>query len=248
MILKKIKQVINEFRERSDNLKASGEIIQNQNAELLWANIYHDTIRDRKWLQDISLSPGRWAVNYSFLYFLTRILIDCKPNKIIEFGLGESSKIISSFLQNELNNSTHLIVEQSIDWIDSFSSRFQLSKNSNILYLELEKQIINGFSVNTYKNINEKINDTFDLYVVDGPLGSDRYSRYDIISLAERLDPKNEFIIIMDDYNRQGEQDTTADLIALLNKKGILTFNGRYAGNKAQKIIVTQKYKYVITM
>lgn len=248
MIRKKIKQVINEFRERSDNLKASGEIIQNQNAELLWANIYHDTIRDRKWLQDLSLSPGRWAVNYSFLYFLTRILTDCKPNKIIEFGLGESSKIISSFLQNELHNSTHLIVEQSLDWIDSFSSRFQLSKNSNILYLELEKQIINGFSVNTYKSIKEKINDTFDLYVVDGPLGSDRYSRYDIISLAERLDQKNEFIIIMDDYNRQGEQDTATDLIELLDKKGIKTFNGSYSGDKAQKIIVTQKYKYVITM
>ncbi len=248
MILKKIKQVINEFRERSDNLKAAEEITQNQNAELLWANIYHDTIRDRKWLQDISLSPGRWAVNYSFLYFLTRILTDCKPNKIIEFGLGESSKIIASFLQNELQNSSHLIVEQSIDWIDSFSSRFQLSKNSNILYLEMEKQIINGFSVNAYKGIKEKINDTFDLYVIDGPLGSDRYSRYDIISLAEKLDKKNEFIIIIDDFNRRGEQDTAADLIALLNKKGIQTFNGRYSGDKAQIIIVTQKYKYVITM
>jgi len=248
MFYRKFKNLINEFRVKINKIQVDQDTIINQNNELEWANIYHDTIRSRKWLQDISLSPGRWAVNYSFLYFLTRILIDCKPNKIIEFGLGESSKIISSFLQNELNNSTHLIVEQSIDWIDSFSSRFQLSKNSNILYLELEKQIINGFSVNTYKNINEKINDTFDLYVVDGPLGSDRYSRYDIISLAERLDPKNEFIIIMDDYNRQGEQDTTADLIALLNKKGILTFNGRYAGNKAQKIIVTQKYKYVITM
>src|SRR5688500_5133211 len=133
MILKKIKQLITEFRGRAENLKlqneslklqnenlkvqnddikAQNEDIKARNAELEWAHIFHDTIKDKKWLRNLGISPGRWAGNYSFLYVLVKILSEYKPKKIIEFGLGESSKIVSSFLNNELQNSTHLIVEQ----------------------------------------------------------------------------------------------------------------------------------------
>ncbi|HQN16565.1 MAG TPA: hypothetical protein PLC90_09425 [Bacteroidales bacterium] len=246
--IRKAKNLIAEFRDRLNDLKATENIIRNLNAELEWADIYHDTIRGKKWLRELSISPGRWAANYSFIYIITRILSDCQPKKIIELGLGESSKIVSKFVENELPDTTHLIVEQSLEWIEVFKSKFKLSSNSTILHLELETNIIKGFPVNTYKDIGNKIDEAFDLYIIDGPFGSSRYSRYDIISLTDKLNNNNEFIIVIDDYNRQGEQDTAQDLTDHLTKKGIEIFSGRFAGDKAQKVIVTKKYQFVLTI
>ncbi|HPI30852.1 MAG TPA: hypothetical protein PLS26_10025 [Bacteroidales bacterium] len=246
--IKKAKNLITEFRGRFNDLRATEEIIRNQNAELEWANIYHETIRGKKWLQELSISPGRWAANYSFIYVLTRILSDCQPKKIIELGLGESTKIVSTIIENELPDSTHLIIEQSQDWIMAFKSKFKLSSKSTILHLELETKIIKGFPVNSYKDINKKIDDTFDLYIIDGPFGSARYSRYDIISLIEKLKNNSEFIIIIDDYNRPGEQEMVLDLTEAINKKGFEIYSGRFAGAKAQRVIVTKKYQFVLTI
>jgi len=239
--MKRIKSVINEFR--------SYERLQlEQLAELEWANIYKDTIRGRKWIEELGLSPGRWAGNYSFFYVLTRILSDIKPQNIIEFGLGESSKLISAFVENELKTSNHLIVEQSSEWIEKFKFRFSLSANTSIIHLPMVEKTIKKYTTNGYSEIEKKINESFDLYVIDGPYGSERFSRYDICLLAEKFHPDDEFIIILDDFNRQGEKDTATDLIDKLNKKDIKTYTGIYSGNKSQIIIVTEKHKDAISL
>jgi hypothetical protein len=248
MISKRIKRVINEFRARDDRRKAENEKMEAHIAELEWAHIYHDTIKDKAWLKNLSVSPGRWAVNYSFLYILVRILSEYKPEKIVEFGLGESSKIVSSYLENELHDSSQLIVEQDQNWIKSFKSRFKLSKNSVIMHLLLEEKIIKGFPVKSYKDLNEKINRTFDLYIIDGPFGSENFSRYDICILTERINVNDEFIIIIDDYDREGEKETVIDLIDQLTTKGIKLYTGVYTGSKFQIIITTEKYRFATSV
>lgn len=252
MILKKIKVILNDFRSKLENLRQQNlhlanqnEQIRLQNSELEWANIYHDTIRDKAWLRNIAISPGRWAVNYSFLYILVRILSDHKPHKIIEFGLGESSKIVSAFLETELPDSSHLIIEQDKNWIESFRSRFNLSKNSSIIHLPLEEKIVKGFAVASYNAIEERIDGVFDLYIIDGPFGSDNYSRYDICKLVEKIKMNDEFIIIIDDYDRPGEKETVIDLKKYLEAKRIKFYEGVYSGNKSQIIIATEKYRFI---
>jgi len=218
--------------------------ILEQSNELEWANIYHDTIRGRKWLEILPLSPGRWAANYSFLYILLRILTDYKPKSIVEFGLGETSKLISAFIENEIPESTHLIIEQSQEWLNEFNSRNSLCRNSTVQLLELDTKEIKSYPVKTYKNLQIQITKPFDLYVIDGPHGSEHYSRYDIYNLAENLQISDEFIIILDDYNRPGEQETAEEIIKLLKGKGLTIFSGVYSGNKSQMVIATSKYKY----
>lgn len=225
-----------------------GEKIYKECKELEWANIFHDSIKGLKWLENLPIYPGRWAVNYSFLYILSRILVEYRPEKIIEFGLGESSKIISSFIENKMGSAKHIILEQNRAWIDSFTTRFTLSKKSTILHMAVEEEIIHKEKVNGYKGLTDAIAEVFDLYVIDGPLGSPRYSRYDICLLAEFLSPSDEFIIIMDDYNRIGEQDTAKALIEILNNKGIKTYSGIYEGNKSQIVLATMKYRYVVSI
>jgi hypothetical protein len=236
-MIKKIKNLIQESKDNQN------KILQ-QVHELEWAQVYHDSIRGKKWLEDLPLNIGRWAGNYSFFYVLNRILNDYKPKSILELGLGESTKFISTYLNHYLVDSKHLVIEQDENWKNIFTERFSLSPYTEIVICPLDKVIVKGFETNSYQNLGLMITKKFDLYLVDGPFGSSRYSRYDIMSIADSFNPQDQFIIIMDDYNRKGEKDTVADLLILLKRKGINIFYNSYSGNKSVFVIVTEKYKF----
>ena len=85
-------------------------------------------------LENLPLNIGRWAGNYSFFYALHRILKDGQPTSILELGLGESSKFISTYLDNHLLSSFHTIIEQDISWMNNFKNTFHLSPRSQIHY------------------------------------------------------------------------------------------------------------------
>jgi hypothetical protein len=240
-MLKKLKHRILAFENRQHQIIA-------QNKELEWAHIFHDAIRGKPYLENLAIYPGRWAGGYALLYVLIRILSDYKPKSIIEFGLGESSKIISTLIQHELPDTHHLILEQSQEWIDSFNSRYTLSDKSTILHLPVETKEVKGFKVNSYIDIEKKVNKTFDLYLIDGPIGSDRYSRYDICRLANLLKKEDEFIIFIDDTNRYGEQDTLMELSSILQSKEIKFYRADYCGTKNQTIVASEKYKYTLSL
>lgn len=240
-MLKKIKNLIQE------NIKFH-KTHQDALNELYWANVYHDSIRGKAALENLGLNIGRWAGNYTFFYVLNRILNDYQPKKIIEFGLGESSKFISTYLNNYITESSHTVIEQDEHWKTAFLNRFQVSDKTTIKILPLVTQKVHGLETNSYAEIGEKVNEKFDLYIVDGPFGSDHYSRYDIVTLAEKLENGDEFIIIMDDYNRKGEKQTTEALIQMFEKKGITIHKGQYTGLKSVLVLATEKYKYIKTL
>src|SRR5690554_7298280 len=72
-----------------EGLDKNNKILQ----ELNWSNVFNNTISDSEWFKNKSISPGRSAVGYPLLYVLYRILNDVKPLNILEFGLGQSTKI-----------------------------------------------------------------------------------------------------------------------------------------------------------
>lgn len=237
-MIDRIKRVVQENKERQNKLIA-------QNDEILWASIFHDSIRGKQWLENLPLNIGRWAGNYSFFYVLNRILNDYKPQSILEFGLGESSKFVSAYLDNYLLNTEHLILEQDEQWKTIFKNNFQLSARSSIEVMPLIKKSHKGFEYNGYEHIDDKITYKFDLYIIDGPFGSDNFSRFDIYTLIERLNDNDEFIIIIDDYNRQGERQTTEELFQLFKQRNIQIHTAVYNGIKNVRIIGTKKYKYI---
>jgi hypothetical protein len=229
------------------NIQLNQIEIKKLNAELIWAQIYHDSIRGNDAIESLNLNIGRWAGNYSFFYVLNRILNDYQPKSILELGLGESTKFISTFIKYKIPSCKHIIVEQNEDWTKEFNNRFILTNQSTILHCELENKIINNFDVSSYKKFSEKICDQFDLYVVDGPFGSDRYSRYDIIQLVEKFN-NNDFIILFDDTHRFGELETSKQIISILNNKNIKNYSATYSGTKSVTVIASEKYKYSVSL
>ena len=240
------------YRRLREDLKAnpaSHHRTHLQNMELEWAHVFHDSIRGKPWLESLPLNVGRWAGNYSFFYLLCRLLNDYQPKSIIEFGLGESSKVIAAFIENQLQDCRHTIIEENPDWRDSFLSRFPLSDRSEIKIMTAEqKQLAGGSIYNGYSGIDTAVTQTFDLYLVDGPTGSENCSRYDIVTIAERLTQGDEFVILIDDYDRAGEQETAEALLEQFKQQGIDVHTGIYMGNASQIVIATNRYRFATTM
>ena len=218
-----------------------------QTYEIEWACIYRDSVKGDEVIEKLNLNIGRWAGNYSFFYVLYRVLSDFKPSKILELGLGESSKFISTYIKSYIPSCEHTIVEHSSEWIQSFKNRFNLSENTKIVHLPIINYVVKGFNVNKYTDFEKFITEEYCLYVIDGPFGSDRFSRYDIITLVEKF-MENEFIIIIDDTNRIGENDTVLDIVSILNTKKINFYKSEYVGNKTVSIIASEKFKYTASL
>lgn len=247
-MIKKIKRLISEYRENNKQILIKLAELEKQSKELEWAHIYHESIRGREWLENLPLNIGRWAGNYSFFYILNRVLNDYKPKRIIEFGLGESSKFVSSYLIHHLEESSHLIIEQDTQWRALFESKFVLSSKTSIEVLPLVKKKYKEYEYNGYENLESTITSKFDLYIIDGPFGSDHYSRFDIYGLVDKLKREDEFVIMIDDYDRQGEKETVRELLQLFKNKEIKVFTETYSGIKSIIVIVTEKYKYITSL
>lgn len=240
-MFKRIKSLLLEFQSRLKNIEL-------QTREIEWANIYHDSIRGKKPIEELALYVGRWGGNYSFFYILNRVLADKKPTTILEFGLGESSKFISAYLENYLLDSYHTIIEQDENWITSFMGRNKLSGRSDIKHCPVKQISIKGFQSWFYEGLDEQVAGKFDLVIVDGPIGSARYSRYNIMSVIMKITPADDFVIIIDDANRQGEKDTLEDVFSLLGVKKIPYFKAYYSGNKTNCIIVSENNKFLASL
>ena len=112
-----------------------------QNAELIWARVWEDTKNGIDWLRDLpSISPGRWAVGYAYIYILTRVLNDFEPHRILDIGLGISSSIISTYMKHQsFNDSCHTIVEHDPEWISFYINKNKLSEASKIETVKLTR-------------------------------------------------------------------------------------------------------------
>tara|TARA_R110002049_G_scaffold25354_8_gene89193 strand:+ start:7732 stop:8454 length:723 start_codon:yes stop_codon:yes gene_type:complete len=237
-MISKIKKVIldNKIKQRN---------ILYQVRENHWADVYHDSIKGISFLQTLPLNIGRWAGGYPFFYVLNRVLKDFRPKSILEMGLGESTKFVSLYLDNYLTNTNHNVLEQDEKWVAFFNENFQLSEKSKIVLSPLTTKTIDNFKVNSYKDLSVVENEVYNLYLIDGPFGSDNISRYEIVELSKKFKIGDEFIIIMDDYNRIGEQKTINKLLDVLNSKGITFYSNVYSGLKSVFILGTEKYKHV---
>jgi hypothetical protein len=220
------------------------DIIIRNTTEILKANLFSSIIKDCEWLQFRSFSYGGMAMDSAALYTLFRILDEIKPQNILEFGLGESSKLIHQFAS--YTKCDAITIEHDKEWIEFFNRRHAIKMD--IKFHELYEVSNNG-NESGYKGIEITFgNKKFDFIVVDGPLGTDHYSRSHVLNLIPQHISKT-FCIMMDDTHRQGEIETFNKMCEKLRENKIDYYERCYhGGTKSHSIVCSTDLKFLTTM
>lgn len=240
-----VDNVLNNIEKRVLTFEQNNKNLFVKNSEPYWANVYHDTINNSHWLTNKSVSPGRWAVSYIVLYVLYRILDEIEPQTILECGLGQSSKLTIQY--TESHNADLTICENNPEWLSFFMRQFPTAdKYAKILDTEMV-HIVPEYESRTYKDFKSVIkNKKFNLVLIDGPLGSEHYSRPEILDIVDNLDKS--FVIMLDDMNRIGEQETWKMLKAKLTEKGIAYKDTIYSSDKSVGLLCSPDLVYLTSL
>ena len=77
--------------------------------------------------------------------------------------------------------------------------------------------------------------------------GGDYYSRRDLLPYLPQI-LTHDFVIVLDDAQRPGEQRTIADILAILKNAGIAHNLGYYTGSKYVAVITSRNLDYFCTL
>ncbi|MBR6083396.1 MAG: hypothetical protein IKP62_10830 [Salinivirgaceae bacterium] len=231
---------------QTEQQKKLDEIVRT-NKEILKASIFNDSIKDCEWLKYKSFSAGQWAVDYGCLYTLFRVLNDTHPKSILEFGLGQSSKLIHQYA-DYYTDATAITYEHDENWIKFFNKGKSGDYNLNVYKTELEELEYNGIKTLSYKNnCDELKGNKYDFIMIDAPFGSEHYSRSQILNLIPTC-LADSFCIIMDDYNRKGEQETTEEMENILLSNGIPFLSSVYSASKKHYLVCSKDLRFLCSL
>ncbi|MDY4032188.1 MAG: hypothetical protein SOY64_03845 [Pyramidobacter sp.] len=235
-------------------------VISSRNAsEAVWAEIFNNAITGSEWLTDTAFSPGRWAVGYPYLYVMYRVLNEVHPRNILELGLGQSTRMIAQYAAHTSRTAQcvphckirHQIVEHDPEWIEFFARSFKLSSCSSIV--TLNRELIpykEAEAVRVFKDFSKTFaGQRFDFISIDAPLGGDmkQYARIDVLQLLPGCLAEN-FVIMLDDCERSGENHTWEEMKRALDSHGIKYATGVYSGKKDCWIMSSKSLKFVCSM
>jgi predicted O-methyltransferase YrrM len=216
-------------------------------AEISWGQVFDFATRDSEWFQRQQLNPGRWAIGFPAFYVLFRILNDVKPKNILEFGLGESSKMTLQYRAHQ-KNAQLTIIEQNETWSKLFIQKHP-SAEAHIKILPVVQCDVKGHAVNVYDELIPLLKgNKYDLIFIDGPIGSPAYSRYQFADIIEHNLLADDFVMILDDANRPGEKQTLDDAMKLLQDKGIDFRHAVYSGEKDVFLICSPGLEFLTTL
>ena len=162
------------------------------------------------------------AANPSLQLHILKILLFCRPTRILELGSGQSTKLLSAYAR-EHADVTALTLEQDRGWIE----RLKGAIAHDYRHAPLEDKAFtcrgSGLRLTTrwYQEIPELQTRKFDFILVDGPdpgtsgTAHTNYARSGILQyLPDAL--AETFVVIFDDAERYGELMTVAALEAIL--------------------------------
>ena len=219
-------------------------------SEAVWAEIFNNTITESKWLKDRTFSPGRWAVGYPYLYVMYRVLNETHPNRILELGLGQSTRMIGQYAA-AFDGVEHIVVEHDQEWIDFFCNDFSLSDRTKIVKLDREMvSYKDAEAVRVFKGFQETFaGQKFDFISIDAPLSGDmkQYARIDVLQLLPQCLNEN-FVIMIDDCERPGESHTVIEMEARLKESDLIYKKGKCSGKKDCVVIASEHMRFLTSM
>ena len=233
-----------------DYLKRNNEFlidIRKKQDEILNSARFSDSVIDSQWFKYRNISAGNSAMDYGALYTLYRIIESVQPRRVLEFGLGQSSKIIHQYAT--FNEGVFAITyEHDLEWTSFFLKTINNLYAINVYKTELFEYEYKNEKTLSYKdNCKELLKQKYDLIVVDGPYGSKHYSRSQILHLIPYC-LNERFCIMLDDVNRLGEQETVEEIEHILIENNIKYCKKIYSSIKQHIVICSNDLFFLTTM
>jgi len=246
----------------------TAEIIDNVKATRYGIK-FAQAIQDCPWIKHKGFSFGEfgWAMDALSMHNLFRILEDVKPKNILEFGLGQSSKMIHQYAEYYKANA--LTVEHDKDWISYFKNHAS-QINLNIHHVDLEGITINDTKTVSSKNITQIYEDwkmsnnnggEGSIVILDGICNSAMescwntkekpyYSRPQLLEFFPSQD--DSFCVFMHDSESSGNQNTlnlfcknlTQNKIEYLRKE----YNWSLRLKQQHTIVCSKSWKYLTSI
>lgn len=222
--------------------------------ESYWGQVYRDSICNSKWLLDETVSPGRMAVGYNFLYVLYRALNDFHPMHILELGFGQSTRLTSQYAAYA--KAQHVVVEHDPEWIEFF--RGVMGETAEGLQIHQATLLEKGIGSQKYfayesQDIEEavqRLGGKCDLILVDAPFGGKgSRARCDIIPHLPGI-LADDFAIMVDDCGRRGETNTVRAIKKILNENNIGFASRLYQsdGEKHMWVIASKSWRFLASV
>lgn len=193
--------------------------------ELYWMGHLDRRFKSRKELEGLDLRMGNWAMGPAGMSILLDALNHVKKPKVLDLGLGESTKLLLEIQGLE----SHLVIDHDESWVQHWTAQ-QKMKGKPLPKIELYPMHLSKRH-SQYDLRASRIGKDFNIFVVDGPFGAPNLSRRNILDIANEWTADQEFVVIIDDVQRVGELQTYSSLKAQLDVKGI-----RYKSRKIRDL------------
>jgi hypothetical protein len=138
--------------------------------------------------------PVGGAANYSLLYLIFRSLSELPVSSVMDIGAGQTSILLSAMADAFPHKA--LTLESNEQWVKIVGPKIRHELLVSALGADGEYQ--------------EQPTGKYDMVIVDGPAGTMRNSRKSSLAVLQKC-LANEFLVIFDDAERRGEQDTILD-------------------------------------
>jgi hypothetical protein len=180
--------------------------------------------------------PLNSAANYSLMYLVVRLLQTFDFEQVVELGAGQTTFLIDALVKGQVFRGSITTLEHDDTWRCLVQERVTHELTMTPL---LDKPYRGGYDLSKV-SIPSKI----DLLLTDGPPAFDgRYlSRHSALPLLEKLNDSN-FVIVVDDAERQGELKLVEQIGHTLKEKRIPYRMGVVAAAKCQIVIATGRYE-----
>ena len=181
--------------------------------------------------------PVRSAANYGLFYLLLRLVQELPQLRILELGAGQSTILLDRLVASHSLQCTTL--ESDPEWFSRISDQV---KSARVLNAPLEQRVVNRRACSAYDPAVLDAGARFNVLVVDGPRKNHRRSRWGCLELIEdRLE--EEFLVVFDDAERRGEQQTIAEALKLLERKGCNYATSQVRAANSQFLIATGRFR-----
>lgn len=191
-----------------------------------------------------ALQPAGGAADHKFLYILARALVEFRFESTLEFGAGETTRLLDAFAGETGNRVT--TIEHDPFWSERLRGR-GLADNHQIVQcplVTLRSETVGPHSWYELADAASVLPSNCDMYLVDGPPGTSRYSRVGFVDffLAHRGE---EWLVLWDDVDRLGDLQSFARLLRELRRAKVDCGHCLFVSTRTLGAIFTGRYQAV---